>query len=375
MITVYGVTFDDGGNYGSFSQCYALQQAIMKLRIAGQACDYKVIPVAKFPFRRLALPYSKLPHFAKRALKYLDDWIVKSHFKAFNKEHMRYADCKDETQLARLNDTADAFVCGSDVIWNLYFNWGNPVYFLSFAKKYMFSYAVSFGGMTISDKADKMYREYLPRFRSIGLREKSAIEIVKKYVSDVPIEVNMDPVLLLTKEEWEQVIPSERKKQKYILAYNTHITPSYTAMVEKIQKQTGLKVVNVTCFLKTIIKQRIWHVPSPQEWWQLIRDAEYVVTNSFHGTVFSIIFNKTFFTTVEGSGKGDGFNVRIYDLLSTLNLGDRIYNAVPEHLNLSKPDFTVANERLPKLRNESLDYIKRNLEAAYQEKIKLEQKG
>ena len=375
MLKVYGVTYDHAGNYGSFAQSYALSKAISKISIQGEKCDYRIIPVANFPFRRISMPYSKLPRFVKKLLRYFVELLIHSHFSQFNKKYMKYADCKDEVQLADLSRTADAFVCGSDVVWNLYFNWGNPIYFLGFTEKYKFSYAASFGGMKYSDKADEMYRLYLPRFRSIGVREKSAVDIVRKYAKDVPTEVNVDPVLLLNREEWERVIPADRETRKYILAYNTHITPNYTRMIERIKQQTGLPVINVTCSLTMIIKQGAFRVPSPERWLQLIRDAEYIVTNSFHGTAFSVLFNKTFFTTTEGTGKAFGYNVRIYDFLDMLGLSDRVCNAVPEQLDLSCPDFSKANETLLTLREESMQFLQKNIEAAWREKQRLEQKG
>ena len=114
-------------------------------------------------------------------------------------------------------------------------------------------------------------------------------------------------------------------------------------------------------------------IPSPEEWLQLLRDAEYVVTNSFHATAFCIVFHKKFFTVVNGE-KNKGINVRMYDFLHTIGLEGRMLNSVPDQIDLSDIDYSNTNKTIEKMREESMSFLRRNLEAAYQQKIESEKK-
>jgi len=105
----------------------------------------------------------------------------------------------------------------------------------------------------------------------------------------------------------------------------------------------------------------------------LLRDAEYVITNSFHATAFSILFHKKFFTVVQGD-KDKGINIRMNDLLNDLGLQDRIFSSVPETFDLKDIDYTNVDRILEEKRAESMAFLRENLEAAYREKMELEQK-
>ena len=165
---VCGVTFDHTTNYGSCFQALALKTAIERMEIGGEKCSYSLIPVSKFRnLNRLKYYLRRPKDLARRLIKR----YMRLFFCSFEKKHMRYAECNSVKDLIHLNETQDAFVCGSDVIWRLEMTYGQRVFFLDFATRYAFSYGASFG---VSDPNMRALRNYAP------LIERSA------YVSPAP---------------------------------------------------------------------------------------------------------------------------------------------------------------------------------------------
>ena len=119
---------------------------------------------------------------------------------------------------------------------------------------------------------------------------------------------------------------------------------------------TGQKIIQSAYAPKQAIKQGMIQVQKPERWLQLLRDAEYVVTNSFHATVFSILFHKKFFTVVHGE-KAKGINVRMNDFLTSVGLEDRIYSSIPNKIDTEDIDYTDADEKIASLREESLTFL------------------
>ena len=143
MLRICGITYDHTHNYGSCLQAYALKTAIENYRVAGiESCHYELIPISQFSDYRFAGQKADLRGFVKRRLLYP---LWENNFKAFENAHLVFADCKEKSELDALNQREDAFVCGSDVIWNPNYNNQCSAYYLDFAKKYKFTYAPSFG--------------------------------------------------------------------------------------------------------------------------------------------------------------------------------------------------------------------------------------
>ena len=358
MLRVCGVTFDHTTNYGSCFQAYALQTAIENLQIRGEQCEYGLIPVhtlLDYPVKR-----SWQRNVIKPILK-----LHRTQFVPFEKKCMKYVPVSRLTDLPSLNEQMDAFVCGSDVIWNPDFNDNLGVFFLDFAHKYKFSYAASFGKADIGEKQYLTVGKYLSSFNAISVREKTGQEIARRCV-DKSVSIVVDPVLLLGSQTWDKLLTPDKKEDKYIFVYMTHLNDSIISFIEKLRKVTGLKVIRSANGPKQTLKQVILQVQKPEKWLQQLRDAEYVVTNSFHATAFSVLFHKKFFTVVHG-GKSQGINVRMNDFLKYVGLEDRIFSAVPETIDLNEIQFSEADKKIEALRQKSLDYLQTNLEKAYDE--------
>ena len=144
MLKVCGITYDHTINYGSCLQAYALQKVIDSIKVGNHdSCLYELIPL----WTCKDYPKKRLKNFM--GLQLLQ--FYHRSFAGFEKKYMRYAKCNSIATLDSFNGDTDAFVCGSDVIWNPYHNKGVSAYYLDFAKKYAFSYAASFGSTSLDD--------------------------------------------------------------------------------------------------------------------------------------------------------------------------------------------------------------------------------
>ena len=377
---VCGVTFDHKVNYGSALQAYALQTAVEQTVIGGEPCEYALAPLGTFP------PYQPVPaaprpaprkvrrllNRVKRSGRMLLGRYRRSRFVAFDETRLHFTPCASRDALPALNDRFDAFVCGSDVIWNFIYTKGDGAYFLDFAKKYKFSYAASFGkavldysgdGVRLAEPPEEIYRRGISGLDAVSVREPYGVTLASQF-TDKPVRLVADPTLLLSAEEWAKLAGSPVKKGKYIFAYCTSTRENYVRFLAQLKKETGLPVVNVAWLLNDALAQRTLAFPTPEGWLSLLKNAAYVVTNSFHGTAFSVIFHKTFFTAVQ-DGREVRSNVRLYDFLENMGLSDRLYAACPDVIPKDAPDFTVADAKIESLRASSLAYLRENLEAAY----------
>ena len=286
---------------------------------------------------------------------------------------MHYTECKSMEELPELNQKYDAFVCGSDVIWNFSYTFADECYFLNFANQYKFSYAASFGKADIhyefetvrlSENPENVYKRNINTLDSVSVREKEAVAIAQHFTSKEVVQV-CDPVLLLTKSEWSSICQKTKKINKpYIFAYNTSDKPIFTWFLDKIKSDTGLRVIHVTWEVSDAIKEGAFMFPPPQEWLALLKDAEYVVTNSFHATAFATVFQKKFYTVMQ-DGREARTNIRIYDFLENLGLVDRIVNNREVQIQYVDPDFTLSEEVIKRERENGFQFLQDNLEAAF----------
>ncbi|MBP5489005.1 MAG: polysaccharide pyruvyl transferase family protein [Lachnospiraceae bacterium] len=355
MLNVYGITLDHTINYGSCLQTYALHKAITGIELSsGEQCSYQLIPIRTF--KEIAHRTYLQPIIA----------LFRRRFASFENKHLKFADLHSLEELPSLNEKADAFVCGSDVIWNPDFSKNQLAYYLDFARKYKFSYAASFGKAEIDEEAINVVRKPISELNEISVREKTGADLIMRFFGKTA-SVVADPVLLLTRDEWESVLPGSKQKKGHIFVYITHLNQTMKEFIVKLKKTTGLKVIYSAYGPKQVISQGMLLVQTPQKWLQLLHDAEYVVTNSFHATVFSVLFRRKFFTVTKND-KDKGINVRMNDFLTEIGLGDRIFSVIPKQLDLSEIAYDDISRKIETMREQSLEFLRGNLEKAYFQK-------
>ncbi len=269
--------------------------------------------------------------------------------------------CNSFVELQALNDQFDSFICGSDQIWSpLCFD---SHYYLDFAPKdKIISYAPSFGASEI--KIDSIKNEIsglVKRFKHLSVREEKGREIVKE-IAGVDATVVLDPSLLHDKNYWEKL---ENKDiigdigKKYVVCYFLGESDVALKQIEKYCQRNNLKICNIPVFNETRINNYNHNSEiGPAEFLALIHNAEMIFTDSFHGTTFSIIYNKPFYVykRFKDGSKRDQ-NSRIYNILSKLNLEERLIDNCC-NIEEKEIDYKKVVAKVEVLKKESINYLK-----------------
>lgn len=218
---------------------------------------------------------------------------------------------------------ADVYICGSDMIWGETAFRPNP-FFLDFGKAKLIAYAPSFGRKTITRPYANYIKSLINRFAAISVREDSGVKICNTLGRPDTICVP-DPTLLLDQRDYSTLEKPYSVKSPYVFLYI--IGANGQSYVPEIIKQARLKNFDILYRSAQGGKDDGFNkvYPSPGEWLYLIKNSAYVVTNSFHGVIFSIIYRKNF-VYIPTKGKMSSANERIYSILSKLNITGRIYS-------------------------------------------------
>lgn len=339
------VTFHWATNYGAVLQAYALSSYLNSLGNETEIIDYYPLKYKKniisaFMTRHLqAIP---------RRIKEIGKEKKIEEFRKRNLKRTKYY--SSENQLKMKAPVYDCYICGSDQIWNMSFlRYGERkktyVYFLSFAPadKILASYAASFGTTAYAEDLKKDIINKLQRFDFISVREATGLKIVKDLGFSNACVVP-DPTLLLKKEDYKKFIRNSRIKHKYAYAYMLHGKDKDADDVFTYLKNNNISVI--PCDNGGV-----------ENWLTDIYYSELVVTNSFHGVVFSILFERPFVAVLI---KDSGMNDRIITLLDKLGLLDRIFDGNLKIID--KPiDWEMVSEHLSDYRSIGCNYINRIL--------------
>ena len=321
-------------NYGSVLQTYALQEKIKELGYVCEVIDY--YPERFTPLGMLKRIKNKGDKFKKSFLIrtaarviIIPSYAIRFHmfFKFLNNRiDMTSKTYKTEKELEEENFCYDIYCTGSDQVWNTDCAGFDPAYFLSFVpdgiKKN--AYAASFGFSDLPSSYTDEYKRRLDGFHCISVREASGAKIIKSLLGyDVPVV--LDPTLLLDSEDWQSITPALPKRKKgYILVYNVLKPVQMLDYARRLAREKGLEILYING--ETYQNFDLKHVRalSPEGFLALYKNADYVLTNSFHGTVFSIIFKRPFLSEIEVYKNGTiGKNGRAQDLPQALGLQQR----------------------------------------------------
>lgn len=261
----------------------------------------------------------------------------------------------------------DIFLCGSDQLW-LPNNLGSHFYTLEFApdNKPKIAYATSFGVSQIPDGQKKATAKYLNRFQNLSTREIAGQKIIKELTGKIA-QVVCDPTLLFDAEEWKQMLPEKKVvEEPYVFCYFLGTNEEHRAAANEFKTKTGLKIV--TCpYLDNFVEtdQKFGDVQlfdmDAADFVNLIRRAEFILTDSFHGSVFSILNHKKFMTFNRFNAGANSRNSRIDSLCTLLGLSERRYNG--NVMDVEKDiDYIEVEKRLGELRADSVKYLENALE-------------
>lgn len=357
------MTFHRAINYGALLQAYALQETMISLGVKCEIIDYRN-PLMEDLYR--------VKTFGEcTGIKDHISWMLKvssnkrsyDAFEKFRRDYLRlspkvYADGHD---LSSCNGEYDRIICGSDQVWNYKALNFDKNYFLDFiADRWIkCSYAASFGVDIIPEEYTEEYRRLLLDYSHLSVRERQGCDIVYDICGIRP-EQHIDPVFLLSRETWaERMACTNNTNNRYILVYSFELTDTMKKFIENLAKETGCEILVLGRSFRKILNvpyKNIYSI-SPREFVGYLFNASYVVTNSFHGTAFSIIFNKEFF--IELLVSSNYVNSRLENILEVMNLESRKITANYKEGNLieDKVNWDTVNEIINMEQKKSLYYL------------------
>ncbi len=347
------ITFHNYDNYGAILQSYALQRRLIENGTDSEIVDYNCKYINN-PFSINTLKKKGAFNYVYGAIGHIC-YIPRRYLCNKFRELINYSEEMTDENRKEIGRKYDAYIAGSDQIWDYKLTDFDHTYFLDFVdeSKKKFSYAASLGEALPPEEYQAEYTRMLSSFDHIIVREDYGADLVEKMIGKRP-DVACDPTLLLTAEEWKEVASRKRQKDKYILVYQLGINPELVDFVKRLKDKTGLKVIYIPFPLVGVMKCKLELTIGPKEWLALFRDAEYVVSDSFHGIVFSLIFNHDFFAMTNGHHR----NKRVEQLLKKVRLENRTIEDVPDEQLTESIDFTFANQAIAEYREESLEKLK-----------------
>jgi hypothetical protein len=362
-------------NYGSILQAFAFQKILFEKEINNEIIFYEKKNDIKQLLRIFNYPLLKAKlNTVKRGLYCKKDKEVGMVMSARNSSFSKFVEKElvfskkyiGRDELVSGAKKYKAFVLGSDQVWNP-MNLGSDFYTMSFCPKGILkvTYASSFGVSQIPKYQRKRTVEYLSNIDEISVREDSGAKIVRNLTGrEVPVVV--DPTLLLDAQDWGRLIQDERlDKEPYIFAYFVGSSPEHRKAVKRLAKATGLKVIGIP-FVDELVQEDRFMINKehldvgPREFVNLIRHADYVCTDSFHATVFSIQHQKNFFVFDRYKANDRAsMNSRLSSILSKLSLEQRMVTLRGDILSWyeEKIDYSGVTGKLMTLRAESEGYL------------------
>lgn len=356
------ITFHRAINFGAALQVLALQKTIENIGACVEVIDYRCEYIEK-DYRNIRINKNNiLKDIVNNVISYSIRKNKKNKFYDFNKKYLKLSNeiYYTKKDLEKANSEYDIFITGSDQVWDNKCAKFDSTYFLDFVdnKLKKNSYAASFAFAEIPNDLKDEYKRRLKDFNSISVREESGKKIFEELLMK-DISVSLDPTLLLNKEEWDLFIPKKYNTEKYILIYTVNPPKNLYTYAKAISKKTGYKIINISDSFKKRGNTTYARGIDPGEFLALFKNAEIILTNSFHGTVFSIIFEKKF--NVELTFSNNKINHRSENLLKLLSLENRIFENVDEKDWEKEISYCNVKKILNCKRNESIEYLKKLL--------------
>lgn len=366
-------------NYGGILQAYALQTTLQRMGHEAYIITLIYQECKIIGWRKAVSPLVYAVRFGRRyicgdksSFVFLEQKfnrerkIRMANTNAFISKYINVLECADYTTLSK--DHVDAIVVGSDQVWRPIYFHGDIIHaYLDFAKDWSIkrvSYAASFGTdeWEYSEQQTLDCRALISKFDAVSVREDSAVELCKKHF-DIDAKHLLDPTMLLDKEDYIKLVEAVNtaKSSGNLMVYILDITPDKQMLIDTIAKQRGL--IPFTTRAKATdgdggnillpLEDRIQ--PPLEVWIRGFMDAEFVVADSFHACVFSIIFNKPFIVY----GNMTRGNARFISLLKMFGLESQLIYSSDE-LNIDKCsmiDWDSVNMRLKALKKESIEFL------------------
>ena len=361
------ITCHQSLNHGAMLQAYALATHLRSLGHDVKVIDYT--PPYMNSKHRIPPSYD---YWGVRSLYLLVKWpedyegrIRKRVLKPFLHKYIPVTVIRYNSigQLRQNPPEADLYIAGSDQIWNTTFQNGlDPAFYLDFGTpKRRISYAASFATPNLADGAEDFVKDKLSRLDAISVREESGRLILKELGYDGVVVV--DPVFLLSPEQWKVIDDGQPKQERYILTYDFEKKgESIGTVAKRLARLADCKIYSVSPFRQKYAHQNFVNV-GPDMFVSLVKNAQCVIGNSFHGAAFSMIFEKDFFVV----NRKDGLNVRMQDLLNRYGLSRRLISPdVSDESLMTDIYYKPVQEKLQQDIDFSKSFLQHQIELAEQ---------
>ena len=366
-------------NYGAELQCCALYRKLQQLGYDAEVINYLfgIHPEHVFDGEKRTVPIPLKQLIKVKLLPVVQNMFCMFHQKnkrlrnkRFDEFHAKYNHLTSTVypsvkSLYEAKFNYDVLCIGSDQVWNYMKGYSLEPFFACFDKNNTkkITYASSIGLSSLSVEAEQVFKKELASFAYISVREQQASEILEKLLNR-KIDVVLDPTLILNKQEWIEVAKYDMcPKEKYLLVYIVTIKPCdyVLTLARHIAKQRNLKIVRICRdaypeHSGSDVEEIL--TAGPSDFVGLFSKAEFVVTNSFHGTVFSINFSKPFYSVIKSH---HSTNSRLTSILKKLGLEDRIVPVGSQLPMISDIDFSDPSAKLEAERKLSIEYINKAL--------------
>jgi len=358
------LTFIWSVNYGAKLQALALQSVVSSLGFECEAISYKRKEDSRIRESIRHLQSGQLKRPVRELLLEAINWKRTWRFRNFTSQHIRLSPktCFSLADLANRAENYDAIICGSDQVWNPDLTGESQLsYLLDFPNKSALrriAYAPSLGNDTLDEKWHDTFKRCLSKFDTISVREKSAGALISS-LAGKEIPSVLDPTLLLSREQWSKYASNVEIKEPYLLVYSFGFPSGVEKLIEQFAKNKGLQIVTFHKLRHYTNELNRYPNAGPREFLGLFSKADFVITNSFHGTAFSLIFKKPFFSVTNKRG------IRLKDLLTDLGIENRIVlrEGIKDALfDDTEINYAEVDKRLLMLREHSMNFLKNSLD-------------
>lgn len=326
------ITFQNANNYGAVLQAFALQTSFEK-----RGCETSIIN------------YDSVEMGLKR--------VQTSYFKDFNSKYLKLTEEYNKKEDIEISGY-DLMIAGSDQIWNPLITHNDATYFLNFTGDSVrrSSYAASIGivGAELEKRRD-FFEANLKGMHDISIRENSQKEFLSSLLSK-DVHVNIDPTLLLDAREYREIFNINEYQGNYIFMYTNNIDPKMIDFVNLLSLKTGMKIVSVSVNGEAAFTygSKTFRQVNPTEWMFAIANATLVVTDSFHGLMFSLIFEKPFYVYTKRRSNIS----RITEILEKCGLKDRTLKDITSVADVdTSVDFAKKREYINEEKRKAFDYL------------------
>jgi hypothetical protein len=360
-------------NHGTMLQAYALQKRISDLGHEAEYIDYRFREIEQRAPRKSRVRRKRIFAYLRHSKYYILKGMYRRKFgrkdrifDAFYEKYVRRSAHQYATiQMLEVDPPSyDIYIVGSDQVWNPNLSCASPAYFLNYVRdnRKKASYAPSLGVHRLDPDQEKTIHESIVHFEHLSCRERSGATILSRLTGREVAHV-LDPTMLLDSKTWEGVMTKDGPSPPYVLCYYLGDTRLPREYARELEKSKGMKTYYIAISPLDYLRRGALFDVGPSEFLSLIKNASLVCTDSYHGIIFSILFQRPFnaFLKRKETEKSSD-NTRIRELLALFELEDRLVESKFDPAAKQKEiDYSGVVEKMERLQRDSEDYLGRVL--------------